>query len=257
MTSMLQTDVLPALGARAGDAVITSREILVMGLGESRTQELIADLVDDLSEPSVAYLASAGQVRVRLTARAPGEAQALALIRPLEDRIRERLGRDAVEGNHASIADAFGESLRERGLTVAVAESLTGGLMGSQLSLCGGSSDFFKGGLITYATESKRGLLGLDEGLLLGPGAISLEAAAAMAEEGARRFSASVGLSATGVAGPAEQEGKAVGTVFLGAWFDDRTEVRRIQAYGDRSHIRAQSVSAALDLGRRLILASE
>lgn len=257
MKSMLQTAVLPEIRARAGDAVITTREVLVMRLGESRTQESIADLVEGSSNPLVSYLASAGQVRVRLTAKAPGEAEALALIRPLEDRIRRRLGVDAVEGNHGSIAEAFGEFLRSRGLTVAVAESLTGGLMGSELSLCGGSSDFFLGGLVTYATASKRDLLGLDEGLLLGPGAVSAETAAAMAEEAARRFTATVGLSATGVAGPAEQEGKPVGTVFVGAWFDDKTEVRGIQAYGDRSHIRAQSVAAALDLGRRVILARE
>jgi PncC family amidohydrolase len=143
--------------------------------------------------------------------------------------------------------------LRERGLTVAVAESLTGGLMGAELSQAGGSSDYFLGGLITYVTGAKSRVADIDEAILGGPGAVSEEAAAALAEGAAQRFGANLGLSATGVAGPTEQEGKPVGTVYVGAWFEGCTEVRRIQGYGDRANIRATSVSAALDLGRRVI----
>lgn len=257
MRAMLTKVVLPELRRRGGDASIVTREILVMGLGESKTQEMIGDIVEEQTNPTIAYLAGKGQVRVRLAAKAGSENDALALIRPIEERIRERLGIDAVEGSFPNMALAFGEFLRERGITVAVAESLTGGEMAAALSGCGGSSDFFKGGLVTYATESKRDVAGVDEATLLGPGAVSEETARQMAESAASRFEADLGLAATGVAGPSEQEGKPVGLVYVGASFGGRTEVRRIQAYGDRENIRGASVAAAFDLGRRTILAQE
>ena len=257
MRAMLTKTVLPELRKRGGEASIVTREILVMGLGESKTQELIGDIVEEQTNPTIAYLAGKGQVRVRLAAKAGSENDALALIRPIEERIRERLGIDAVEGSFPNMALAFGEFLRERGITVAVAESLTGGEMAAALSGCGGSSDFFKGGLVTYATESKRDVAGVDEATLLGPGAVSEETAGQMAEAAASRFKADLGLAATGVAGPSEQEGKPVGLVYLGASFGGKTEVRRIQAYGDRENIRGASVAAAFDLGRRLVLSLE
>ena len=257
MRAMLTKVVLPELRGRAGSAAIVTREILVMGLGESKTQEKIGDIVEEQTNPTIAYLAGKGQVRVRLAAKAATESEALALIGPVEDRIRERLGIDAVEGSFPTMALAMGEFLRERGITVAVAESLTGGEMSAALSGCGGSSDFFKGGLVTYATESKRDIAGVDEATLLGPGAVSEETAAQMAEAAASRFEADLGLSATGVAGPSEQEGKPVGLVYVAASFGGKTEVRRIQAYGDRENIRGASVSAAFDLGRRVILSQD
>jgi nicotinamide-nucleotide amidase len=253
MKAMLAKTVLPKLRERAGDAVILSRQVLVIGLGESHTHDKISDLVDAQTNPTIAYLAGSGQVRVRITAKAASENEALGLIRPIEDQVRARLGDAAVPGNKDGIAAALGAMLRERGLTVAIAESLTGGLMGAELSQAGGSSDYFLGGLITYVTGAKSRVADIDEAILGGPGAVSEEAAAALAEGAAQRFGANLGLSATGVAGPTEQEGKPVGTVYVGAWFEGCTEVRRIQGYGDRANIRATSVSAALDLGRRVI----
>lgn len=253
MEAMLSKTVVGLLRERAGDAVTVSRQVLVIGLGESRAHEKIADIVDEQTNPTIAYLASAGQVRVRLTAKAPTEADAVAAIRPIEGRIRDRLGAAAVPGNHASIADAFAELVRDGGITVAAAESLTGGLIGSELTRAGGSSDFFKGSLVCYTNEAKRDLAGVPESVLAGPGAVSEETAAALAEGAARAFDADLGLGATGVAGPAEQEGKPVGTIFVGACLGGRTEVRQVRGYGDRDNVRAVAVTAALDLGRRLV----
>lgn len=257
MEAMLTEVVSPVLSRRGDGSTIVSREIVVMGLGESATHEKIADIVEAQTNPTLAYLAGKGQVRVRLTAKAADESTALGLIRPVEERIRERLGDNAVEGNAPDLVNAFGEFLRERGITVACAESLTGGLLGAELSGHGGSSDFFKGSLVAYWTEVKRDVLGVDEAILLGPGAVSSESAGAMAERAAHIFKSDLGLSATGVAGPAEQEGNPVGTIFVGACFAGRTEVRQVRGYGDRYNIRAVAVSAALDLGRRLILLTE
>ncbi|HVF52022.1 MAG TPA: competence/damage-inducible protein A [Actinomycetota bacterium] len=253
MEAMLGKTVLPLLRARAGDSVILSRHVLVMGLGESATHEKVADIVDAQTNPTIAFLASHGQVRLRITAKAATESEALGLIAPVESALRERLGRAAVPGDHSTIASALGEMLRERGITVAVAESLTGGLIGATLSDIGGSGDYYLGSLVCYSTESKEHVAEVDPAILQGPGPVSEEAAGALAEAAARKFKADLGVSATGVAGPAEQDGMPVGTVFVGACVGGRTEVRRVKGYGDRSNIRGIATSAALDLGRRMI----
>lgn len=254
MHAMLYKSVMPALQERGGGHTILSREVIVVGLGESKTHELIQDVVEAQTNPTIAYRASAGQVRLRITAKAPSESDALALISPVEEETRARLGENAVAGNHASLADALGEMLREREATVAVAESLTGGLIAAALTEASGSGDYFLGSLVTYDTAAKRDVAGVDPAILEGPGAVSEEAARALAEGAAQKFSADLAISATGVAGPAEQEGKPVGTIFIGATFGGRTEVRHLQGYGDRTNIQAIAVTSALDLGRRIIL---
>ena len=253
MEAMLTKSVLPALRERAGDAATVSRQILVAGLGESHTHERIADIVEAQTNPTIAYLAGGGVVRVRLTSKAGSEAEALGLIRPVEDSIRARLAESALPGNHDSVAEALAEVLRERGVTIAAAESLTGGLIGAELTAAGGSSDFFRGSCVCYTTDAKRDVMGVDESILSGPGAVSEEAAAALAEEAARLFAADLGVSATGVAGPGEQEGKPVGTVYVGAAFEGRTEVRGVRGYGDRDNIRLIAMNASLELGRRVV----
>ena len=253
MRAMLTTTVLPLLKERAGGATIVSREVLVIGLGESRTHELIADLVAAQGNPTIAYLAGQGQVRVRLTAKAGSESQALALIAPVEEQVRARLGEAAVPGSHSHIAQALGDLLRASGATVAAAESLTGGLIGAELTRYGGASEYFKGSLVVYATEAKAALAGIDPAILSGPGPVSEQCAAALAEAAARRFDADLGVAATGVAGPAEQDGRPVGTIFVAAHLGGRTEVRSVRGYGDRDHVRAIVAVSALDLGRRLL----
>jgi nicotinamide-nucleotide amidase len=253
MDAMLTGTVVPILKERAGAAATISREVLVIGLGESLTHEAIADIVEAQSNPTIAYLAGGGQVRVRITAKAASEADALTLIAPVEESIRERLGDAAVEGHHGSIAAALGDMLRKQGATVAVAESLTGGLIGAQLTNATGASDYFLGSLVSYSTAAKRDVAGVDESILSGPGPVSEEAARALAEAAANRFGADLGLSATGVAGPGEEDGHPVGTVFVGATFGGRTETRKVRGYGDRDNVRAIAATAALDLGRRLV----
>lgn len=253
MKAMLAKVVLPELRERAGRVTIATREVIVIGLGESRTHELISDLVDAQTNPTIAYRAGSGAVRVRLTAKAQDESTALGLIRPLEDEIRDRVGIHALPRDSVSVGEAVGKMLRERGATVAGAESLTGGWLGAELMAASGAGDYFLGSLVCYSSESKRDVAGVPEVVLAGPGAVSEEAAAALAEGAAQRFGADLGLGTTGVAGPSEQEGKPVGTVFVAATLGGRTQVRHVQAYGDRDHIRALAVTSALDLGRRLL----
>ncbi|MEA2451944.1 MAG: nicotinamide-nucleotide amidase [Actinomycetota bacterium] len=255
MEAMLTKTILPLLAARSGAGVIASREILVVGVGESHTHQKIADIVEAQSNPTVAYLAGAGLVRVRISAKASTESEALALITPVEDEVRGRLGIDALPGAYGTVAATLAEMLRDKGATVGAAESLTGGLIGSELTSAGGASDFFAGSLVCYTNEAKRDVAGVPEAILQGPGAVSEEAAAALAQGAAHRLGADLGVSATGVAGPAEQDGKPVGTIYVGATFGGRTEVRHVKGYGDRDNIRRCAVNAALDLGRRLVQA--
>lgn len=251
MRAMLDKVVIPELRRRTG-AVLVSREILVVGRGESHTHELIEDLVAAQSNPTIAYRAGAGRVNVRITAKAPDEESGLHLIEPIEREIRRRLGKSAVAGE-GSLAGVVGRLLRDRGETMAVAESLTGGMIAAELTETEGASDFFLGGAVVYTPAAKNEVLGVERAIIDGPGVVSEECAGALAEGAARLFGADLALSATGVAGPESHDGKPAGTVYVGAHYRGRTEVRRPRAYGDRANVRAISVTWALDLGRRLL----
>lgn len=253
MDEMMSKAVLPELSKRAGGGTIYSHHVLVMGLGESATHDRIRDIVDAQTNPTIAYLAAWGQVRVRVTARAGSEEEAKRMIEPVEREIRARLGRHAARGNHETIASALGALLRERDAKLAAAESLTGGLIGEIVTETPGSSDYFLGSLVTYSTETKHAVAGVDATILEEKGAVSAETAGALAEAAVRAFHADLGVSATGVAGPVEQEGKPVGLIYVGASFKGRTEVREVRGYGDRESIRRIAATSALDLGRRLI----
>lgn len=253
MEAMLAKTVVPVLRERSGDGTTLSRHVLVVGLGESHTHAQIADIVAAQTNPTVAFLAGGGVVRVRMTAKAASENEALALVAPVEQAIRARLGRSALDTGD-TVVEALAAVLRDRGLTIAAAESLTGGLVGAELSRAVGASDFFLGSLVCYSTEAKRDVAGVDAALLETEGAVSEATAGALAEAAASKFGADLGIATTGVAGPAEQEGKPPGTVYVAAAFGERTEVRFVRGYGDRSNVRAIAVNSALDVGRRLLL---
>lgn len=253
MEAMLAKTVLPELAARSGAAATVSREILVIGLGESHTHAAISDLVAAQTNPTIAYLAGKGQVRVRLTAKGADETAARALIEPLETEIRARLGDSALPGEAGTLAGRLGALLRGVSATVAAVESLTGGLLAAELTAAPGATEFFAGGMVCYATASKVDVAGVPASVIEEHGTVSDPAALALAEAAAERFSARLGLATTGVAGPDPFEGHPPGTVFVGASYEGVTEVRRVLGYGDRGNIQGIAVTHALDLGRRLI----
>lgn len=253
MEAMLAKTVVPLLRRRSGDGTTVSRHVLVVGLGESHTHSKIADIVAGQTNPTVAFLAGGGVVKVRITAKAASEPAALALVAPVEQAIRARLGINALESGD-TVVEALAGVLRRKKLSVAVAESLTGGLVGAELSRAMGASDFFLGSLVCYSNDSKRDVAGVDPEILESHGAVSEATAGALAEAAARKFDADLGLATTGVAGPAEQEGKPPGTIYVAAALAQRTEIRFVRGYGDRSNVRSIAVNSALDLGRRLLL---
>jgi nicotinamide-nucleotide amidase len=253
MEAMLEKTVLPVLAARSGPATTLSREILVLGVGESHTHATIEDLVAAQGNPTIGYLAGKGQVRVRLTAKAADPAAARALIDPVEAEIRARLGEAAVAGEGGTLAARLGSLLRDRNESVATAESLTGGLLAAELTEAPGASQFFEGAIVAYATASKVDVVGVPAAIINEHGPVSEATARALAAGAVERFHADLGLSATGVAGPESQDGHPPGTVFVGASYRGESEARLVRAYGDRSNVQGIAVTSALDLGRRVI----
>jgi nicotinamide-nucleotide amidase len=254
MEGMLERVVLPDLAARAGEGrAIVSRVLRTAGVGESRLAERLTPLWEAAGggQVTLAYLASAGEVRVRLTAVGATREEALAEIAPVEAKIREELGEIVYGVDDETLEAAVGRLLGERNGTLATAESLTGGLLGGRVTAVAGSSAYYLGGVVAYATEAKAALLGVGRDLLATQGPVSEPAAAAMAEGARRAFGADLGLATTGVAGPTEQDGRPVGTLCLGVADAAGTATATMRAPGDRAQVRAWAATVALDLLRR------
>jgi competence/damage-inducible protein CinA-like protein len=251
MREMLEGSILPELREATGPRTLFSRQVRVAGMPEARVGELLDDLFRSSENPTVAYLASAGEVRIRLTAAAPSRDEAQKLIRPVEEEVRVRLG-DAVFGvDEESLEGIVADLLAERKLLLACAESLTGGSLGARITAIPKASTYFLGSAVCYSKESKRDLLGIPEEILDGAGTVSEECAIAMASAAGRVYRADLGLSTTGVAGPDSLEGKPPGTVFVALAGDGIEEVRGFRAPGDREQVRGWAEQAALDLLRR------
>ena len=256
MREMVEGTILPDLKRRAGaTAVIRSRVLKSWGESESRLAELLAgriEALDRTGNPTIAFQASGIEgLKIRITAKAGDAAGAEALIAGEEAEVRAIAG-DAIFGADAqTMESAVLDLLRERGLSLAVAESLTGGLVGARLSAVPGASEVFRGAVVSYASEVKFDLLGVPRGPV-----VSIDAAKAMALGVRERLGADVGIATTGVAGPAEQEGHPPGAVFLGLAHGDRAEALRVRLPGDRDRVREYAVISVLNLLRLRISGS-
>jgi nicotinamide-nucleotide amidase len=250
MEVMFASSVLPDLLERAGEpACIVHRVLRTAGMWESAVADALAPQVARLERSggvTVAFLASQGQTRVRLTAKAASVDEALALIGPEEAAAREALGSAVYGADDDSLDSVVASLLRARSATVATAESLTGGLLGAELTRSPGSSDVYAGGVVTYATALKQSLLGVPPGVP----AVSAEAATAMASGARTLTGATYALSLTGVAGPGPQDGLDPGTVFVGLATPSEVFVRSLRLPGDRARVRTFAVVAALNLLR-------
>jgi nicotinamide-nucleotide amidase len=255
MQDMLTRAVLPDLEARAGTrSTIVSRVLRTWGLAESTLAEKVGPRLDALDaaggNPTLAFLASGIEgIKVRITAKAATRDEALAMVEAEEAELRGILGTIVFGVDDDTMESAVGALVEEMGLTVSVAESMTGGLVASRLVEVPGASQWFKGGIVSYASEVKFDLLGVPEGPV-----VSAPAAEAMAEGVAKLLSTDVGLSITGVAGPAEQDGQPVGTVFFGVTIDGETDVAHVRLPGDRPRIRQYATISLLDMLRRKLL---
>lgn len=251
MKDMLERAVLVDLRARAGDpGVIASRVLKVWGESESglnaRLDDIIARL-DDLGDPTLAFLARGWEgLEVRLTTRQATIEAASELLDHWEREVRELLGPIVFGSGTDSMESVVLDALRRRGLSLGLAESLTGGLVGARLTAIAGASDVVRGSVVSYASDVKFDLLEVT------PGPVVNEPAAAEMAEGVRHvLGADVGLALTGVAGPAEQDDVPVGTVCLAVALPTGTHTTTVRLGAQREQIRQFAVISVLDLLRR------
>jgi nicotinamide-nucleotide amidase len=259
MRDMIERAVVPDLQRRSGiTATIRSRTLRTWGLGESGVAEALAPRLDALARPgnpTIAFLASGIEgIKVRVTAKASDAKEATILLDAEEAEIRHILGdlvfaTDEDNESDGTMEAAIGDLLVASGLTLGVAESLTGGLMASRIVAVPGASRWFRGGIVSYASDVKRRLLGVGEGPV-----VSEAAATAMAAGARDRLGADIGLAVTGVAGPDEQEGQPVGTVWVGLADSQGALARQLGLPGSRDQIRQITVISALDQLRHRLL---
>ncbi|MDG1187522.1 MAG: competence/damage-inducible protein A [Ilumatobacter sp.] len=254
MRDMLERAIVPDLLERSGEtAVIASRVLRTWGESESGLNEKLEQVIEQLETsdtPTLAFLASGWNgLKVRLTAKDATRIGCSAQLDQWEAVVRHEID-DLIFGTDDDTMESVVLDLcRERGLTLAVAESVTGGLVGGRLTDIPGASDVFRGGVISYATEVKQSLLGVSEGPVVN------EIAAQQMAVGVRnRLGADIGLSLTGVAGPAEQDGQPVGTLFVGMVGPGFEEVRQANMPGVREMMRQFSVITALGFLRQQLI---
>jgi nicotinamide-nucleotide amidase len=249
MEAMWRATAEPWLRAAGlAEGVFASRMLRFWGVSESALAEQMADLLEG-ENPTLAPYAGAGEVKLRLTAHAGSEPEAQALLAPLEAEIRSRTGTACFGVDGDSLASVVLEQLRQRGETLAVAESCTGGGLGAALAAVPGASDVFQGGVIAYANAVKQGLLGLPAALLETHGAVSDPVAMAMAEGARRATGATWAIAVSGIAGPGGGTvEKPVGLVHIAVAGPDgcRSEAVRFGSSRRRSWIQALTAGEAL-----------
>jgi nicotinamide-nucleotide amidase len=247
---MMERSILPALRASAGDSnVIVSRVLRTWGDSESGLAARLAvhiERLDAAGTPTLAFLASGIEgIKVRLTAKAPDRGAADALLDTEERLLRAVLGDQVFGVDDQTMESVVLELLRHKGLRLAVAESVTGGLVGARLTSVPGASDVFFGSIVSYASEVKQALFDV------GPGPVVSQHGARVMATGVRRMlGAEVGLSLTGVAGPSEQDGRAPGTLFVGIDVGGDVDVHELMLTSHRDQMRQIAVISALNLLR-------
>jgi nicotinamide-nucleotide amidase len=253
MRQMMRSTVLPRLAAESGPAGIASRQIRSVGMAESRIAELLDDLFHGSTNPTVAYLAGGGEVRVRLTAKAATLGEADALIAPVAEEVRVRLGDVVYSIGDEELEHVVARDLEAARKTVACAESVTGGGVAKRLTAAPGASAFFRGAAVVYTAEAKERVLGVSHETIERQGIVSEACAREMAAGARRVFDADVAVSLTGSAGPEPHDGARPGTVWMALDAVDVAHARELRMPGDRATVLRWSEQAALDLLRRYL----
>ncbi len=248
MIPMLEDSVIPFLGGD-DDSAVVSRLLRTWGESESAIGERLGDLYDTSTNPTIAFLASGGEIKIRITAKATSRDKASALIAPFEATIRERLGKRIFGADDDTVEVVVLRMLEERDWTLGTAESATGGLVAGRITSVPGASRVFRGSVVSYSTEVKESLLDVSGDLIAEHGVVSEPVAVAMAEGARERLGADVVVSVTGSAGPEPQE-RPVGTVVVAVVTPDGSRVRTLNLPGDRERVRTFASTAALQLLR-------
>lgn len=254
MKPMFEKSIAPYLSEEK--ATIYSKTVKVCGVGESKAETMIKDMIDSQTNPTIAPYAKNCEVHLRVTARAENEKSAKKLVKPVVKELKNRFGSHVYTTNEDTTLEmAVVELLKEHGLTVSTAESCTGGMLAGRLINVAGVSDVYQAGYVTYANKAKQKILGVKKGLLKKKGAVSEEVAKAMAKGAAAVSKADVTVAVTGIAGPGGgTEEKPVGLVYIACNVCGRVTVKKYHFSGNRAKIRETTVSSALILMRQCML---
>ena len=257
LRGMYEDQLEPFLMARTGQTFY-SEYLRIVGVGESKVEDVLGDLFHS-DNPTLALYCAPGEVQARLTAACARGEDGGALLAPLKKEIYRRLGKSVyAEGEDATMADTLLRLMKGRSLTLALAESCTGGLMASKIVAISGASEVLLASLVTYANSAKEALLGVPSDILSTCGAVSAECALAMARGAKERTGADCSISVTGIAGPGGgTPEKPVGTVFVGLSGPFGEKWERLNLSGDRTHIREVTCLYAMNLLRLALLSSE
>jgi len=256
MIPMFETYVVPYLLTLSSET-IQSKVLRICGLGESFMEERVKDLIENQTNPTIAPYAKEGEAILRITAKAKSKEEAEKLIEAVERKIRRRLGDFIYGEGDVTLEEVVVKLLMEKGRTIAIAESCTGGMISSRIVNVPGVSKVFKEAIIAYSNEAKIKRLNVSEETLRKYGAVSKECALEMARNVALMSGADIGLSATGIAGPeGGTSNKPVGLVYLGLYMNGAEDYKELKLSGDRNRIRLYTTINALDFLRRHILNS-
>ena len=252
---MFEESVLPYLKERT-DGTYVSRVLRLCGIGESAAEDMIKDLIETQTNPTIAPYAKLNELTFRVTASAKTEDEALSLMEPVVSELYKRFSDNIYgEGNNLSLAAVVVDKLIQKNKTIAIAESCTGGLMASALVDIPGSSKVLLEGFVTYSNEAKISRLNVSGKTLKEHGAVSGETAYEMAVGVSKVSGADIGIGITGIAGPeGGTDEKPVGLVYIALYINGNVTVNELKFTGNRQRIRGRAVMSALDMIRRALV---
>ena len=252
---MFENAIIPYLG-ELEPGIIYSKTVKLCGVGESKAESMIEDMIDAQGNPTIAPYAKTGEVHLRVTAKAEKKKQAKELVEPIVIELQRRFGHHVyTTENNVTLEQSVVDLLIKKHMTIATAESCTGGMLAARLINVPGVSDVYKAGYVTYANKAKKKLLGIDKKILKKEGAVSRAVAGLMAKQAALLAETDVGVGITGIAGPeGGTDKKPVGLVYIGCYVRGDVRVKRYLFSGSRGKIRESSVAAALTFIRKEIL---
>ena len=247
MESMFENYVKPYL-SKLTDDVIESEVLRIIGVGESKVENDILDIIDSQTNPTIATYAKGYECTLRITAKAKSVEEAKELIKPMSDEMKRRFGQSLYAVGETSIEEVVAKMLVENNLKIAVAESCTGGMVSASLINYPGISSVFMEGCVTYSNEAKMKSLGVKKETLDVYGAVSDKCAKEMASGVAARYNTNIGIATTGIAGPdGGTDEKPVGLVYFGIYINGKVISKKYVFNGDRQGVRERATRTILN----------
>jgi len=258
MKRMCEDTIFPWVAEKAGKSVIHSRVLKVCGMGESTVADELQEIVEPLTNPTIAFLARPNEVSVRITAKASDSEEASRMIAVVADKIVEKLGENVFGENDQTMEQVVGMLLSHHQGTLAIAESCTGGLISDRITDVPGSSEYFQGSVIAYKNQIKTDVLNVSEENLNKHGAVSCPVAVQMAQGVRNLIKADYGLGVTGIAGPTgATPQKPIGLVYIAVASENGAYGKEFRFMGGRDIIKRRASQMALDMLRRELLRRE